>query len=200
MGTYMNDLQRDCLFFFFLLSCHSIHTMEHEFYECPEYLSNTPAEVERTEEYEYEVQLCIFLLFEWTHAVQYMFLPLPSASQSRAHICGDSRNSALTVISVKRFGRWPWATALLAYVLCCILFPSLSPLFLSSLNRWMGTEKDGVNRLITWFRAFSFPKKNQMVIMLYQIHEAPGCAQHNTCMKMIISEAICGFRFPSYCN
>ncbi|KAM4569117.1 PDZ domain-containing RING finger protein 4 [Odontesthes bonariensis] len=45
----------------FLLSdsCHSIHTMEHEFYECPEYLSNTPAEVERTEDYEYEeVELC----------------------------------------------------------------------------------------------------------------------------------------------
>ncbi|XP_068442553.1 PDZ domain-containing RING finger protein 4 [Clinocottus analis] len=45
----------------FLLSdsCHSIHTMEHEFYECPEYLSNIPAEVERTEEYEYEeVELC----------------------------------------------------------------------------------------------------------------------------------------------
>ncbi|KAF3705050.1 PDZ domain-containing RING finger protein 4 Ligand of Numb protein X 4 SEMACAP3-like protein [Channa argus] len=45
----------------FLLSdsCHSIHTMEHEFYECPEYLSNTPAEVERTEEYEFEeVELC----------------------------------------------------------------------------------------------------------------------------------------------
>ncbi|TNN73702.1 PDZ domain-containing RING finger protein 4 [Liparis tanakae] len=45
----------------FLLSdsCHSIQTMEHEFYECPEYLSNIPAEVERTEEYEYEeVELC----------------------------------------------------------------------------------------------------------------------------------------------
>ncbi|KAM6896027.1 PDZ domain-containing RING finger protein 4 [Lycodopsis pacificus] len=45
----------------FLLSdsCHSIHTMEHDFYECPEYLSNIPAEVERTEEYEYEeVELC----------------------------------------------------------------------------------------------------------------------------------------------
>uniref|UniRef100_A0A673BZ13 PDZ domain containing ring finger 4 n=1 Tax=Sphaeramia orbicularis TaxID=375764 RepID=A0A673BZ13_9TELE len=41
------------------LFCHSIHTMEHEFYECPEYLSNTPAEVERTDEYEYEeVELC----------------------------------------------------------------------------------------------------------------------------------------------
>lgn len=37
--------------------------MEHEFYECPEYLSNTPAEVERTEEYEYEVQFCITLHF-----------------------------------------------------------------------------------------------------------------------------------------
>ncbi|XP_068163296.1 PDZ domain-containing RING finger protein 4 [Antennarius striatus] len=45
----------------FLLSdsCHSIHTMEHEFYECPEYLSSTPAEVERAEEFEYEeVELC----------------------------------------------------------------------------------------------------------------------------------------------
>ncbi|XP_061618060.1 PDZ domain-containing RING finger protein 4 [Phyllopteryx taeniolatus] len=45
----------------FLLSdsCHSIQTMEHEFYECPEYLSNMPAEVERTEEYVYEeVELC----------------------------------------------------------------------------------------------------------------------------------------------
>ncbi|XP_030576124.1 PDZ domain-containing RING finger protein 4 [Archocentrus centrarchus] len=45
----------------FLLSdsCHSIHTMEHEFYECPEYLSNTTADAERIEEYEYEeVELC----------------------------------------------------------------------------------------------------------------------------------------------
>ncbi|XP_061124797.1 PDZ domain-containing RING finger protein 4 [Syngnathus typhle] len=45
----------------FLLSdsCHSLHTMEHEFYECPEYLSNIPAEVERTEEFVYEeVELC----------------------------------------------------------------------------------------------------------------------------------------------
>ncbi|XP_017270232.1 PDZ domain-containing RING finger protein 4 [Kryptolebias marmoratus] len=45
----------------FLLSdsCQSIHTLEHEFYECPEYLSNTPAEMERTEEYEFEeVELC----------------------------------------------------------------------------------------------------------------------------------------------
>ncbi|KAM3858821.1 PDZ domain-containing RING finger protein 4 [Diretmus argenteus] len=45
----------------FLLSdsCHSIHTMDHEFYECPEYLSNTPAGMEKTDEYEYEeVELC----------------------------------------------------------------------------------------------------------------------------------------------
>ncbi|XP_008399224.1 PDZ domain-containing RING finger protein 4 [Poecilia reticulata] len=45
----------------FLLSdsCQSIHTMEHDFYECPEYMSNTPGEVERPEEYEYEeVELC----------------------------------------------------------------------------------------------------------------------------------------------
>ncbi|XP_051911103.1 PDZ domain-containing RING finger protein 4 [Hippocampus zosterae] len=45
----------------FLLSdsCHSIHAMEREFYECPEYLSNMAAEVERTEEYVYEeVELC----------------------------------------------------------------------------------------------------------------------------------------------
>uniref|UniRef100_A0A3Q3VVR6 PDZ domain-containing protein n=1 Tax=Mola mola TaxID=94237 RepID=A0A3Q3VVR6_MOLML len=55
----INDLKHNCLFHFCLPSCHSIHTMEHEFYECPEYLSNTPAEVERTEEYEYEeVELC----------------------------------------------------------------------------------------------------------------------------------------------
>ncbi|MEQ2177768.1 hypothetical protein GOODEAATRI_007038, partial [Goodea atripinnis] len=39
--------------------CQSIHTMEHEFYECPEYLSNGPAEVERTEEYEFEVGFLI---------------------------------------------------------------------------------------------------------------------------------------------
>lgn len=35
--------------------------MEHEFYECPEYLSNTAAEVERTEEYEYEVRFRVSL-------------------------------------------------------------------------------------------------------------------------------------------
>lgn len=48
---------------FYYPSCHSIHTMEHEFYECPEYLSNTQAEVERTEEYEYEVPFLTFLLY-----------------------------------------------------------------------------------------------------------------------------------------
>ncbi|XP_072529947.1 PDZ domain-containing RING finger protein 4 [Salminus brasiliensis] len=45
----------------FLLSdsCHSIQTMEHEYFECPEYLTNPRAEVERTDEFEYEeVELC----------------------------------------------------------------------------------------------------------------------------------------------
>ncbi|KAI4898421.1 hypothetical protein NFI96_031807 [Prochilodus magdalenae] len=45
----------------FLLSdsCHSIQTMEHEYFECPEYLSNPQAEVERTDDFEYEeVELC----------------------------------------------------------------------------------------------------------------------------------------------
>ncbi|XP_015460207.3 PDZ domain-containing RING finger protein 4 [Astyanax mexicanus] len=45
----------------FLLSdsCHSIQTMEHEYFECPEYLSNPRTEVERTDEFEYEeVELC----------------------------------------------------------------------------------------------------------------------------------------------
>uniref|UniRef100_A0A3P9LDK2 PDZ domain containing ring finger 4 n=1 Tax=Oryzias latipes TaxID=8090 RepID=A0A3P9LDK2_ORYLA len=46
----------------FPYSCHSIHTMEHEYYECPEYMSNTPAEVDRAEDYEcfvlQEVELC----------------------------------------------------------------------------------------------------------------------------------------------
>lgn len=47
--------------------------MEHEFYECPEYLSNTPAEVERTEEYEYEVQL--FILSPQTRTWRAVRLP-----------------------------------------------------------------------------------------------------------------------------
>ncbi|KAM8883686.1 PDZ domain-containing RING finger protein 4-like [Synchiropus picturatus] len=40
----------------FLLSdsCHSLHTMEHEFYECPEYCSNIPADLDRADQYEYE--------------------------------------------------------------------------------------------------------------------------------------------------
>ncbi|KAL0967185.1 hypothetical protein UPYG_G00248850 [Umbra pygmaea] len=45
----------------FLLSdsCHSIHTMDHEFYECPEYLSTTQVEVDRPDDFEYEeVELC----------------------------------------------------------------------------------------------------------------------------------------------
>lgn len=46
--------------------------MEHEFYECPEYLSNTPAEVERTEEYEYEVQF-------WDSELFYFMIVRPGA-------------------------------------------------------------------------------------------------------------------------
>ncbi|XP_068128837.1 PDZ domain-containing RING finger protein 4 [Hyperolius riggenbachi] len=45
----------------FLLSdsCHSLHPMEHEFYEGNEYLSSLPADGDRTEDYEYEeVELC----------------------------------------------------------------------------------------------------------------------------------------------
>ncbi|XP_076862843.1 PDZ domain-containing RING finger protein 4 isoform X2 [Brachyhypopomus gauderio] len=45
----------------FLLSdsCPSIQTMEHEYFECPEYLSTPRAEVERTDDFEYEeVELC----------------------------------------------------------------------------------------------------------------------------------------------
>lgn len=36
-------------------SCHSLHTMGQEYYEGSEYLSNMPAEAERTDELEYEV-------------------------------------------------------------------------------------------------------------------------------------------------
>ncbi|XP_020043745.2 PDZ domain-containing RING finger protein 4 isoform X1 [Castor canadensis] len=45
----------------FLLSdsCHSLHPMEHEFYEDNEYLSGLPADADRTEDFEYEeVELC----------------------------------------------------------------------------------------------------------------------------------------------
>ncbi|KFO26155.1 PDZ domain-containing RING finger protein 4 [Fukomys damarensis] len=40
----------------FLLSdsCHSLHPMEREFYEDNEYLSSLPADVDRTEDFEYE--------------------------------------------------------------------------------------------------------------------------------------------------
>lgn len=51
--------------------------MEHEFYECPEYLSNTPAEVERTEEYEYEVQF-------WDSEVFYFMIVRP-----RVFLCAE---------------------------------------------------------------------------------------------------------------
>ncbi|KAM5289303.1 PDZ domain-containing RING finger protein 4 [Ctenodactylus gundi] len=45
----------------FLLSdsCHSLHPMEHEFYEDTEYLPSLPADADRTEDFEYEeVELC----------------------------------------------------------------------------------------------------------------------------------------------
>ncbi|KAM4838448.1 PDZ domain-containing RING finger protein 4 isoform X1 [Urocitellus parryii] len=45
----------------FLLSdsCHSLHPMDHEFYEDNEYLSSLPADADRTEDFEYEeVELC----------------------------------------------------------------------------------------------------------------------------------------------
>ncbi|XP_058163800.1 PDZ domain-containing RING finger protein 4 isoform X2 [Dasypus novemcinctus] len=45
----------------FLLSdsCHSLHPMEHEFYEDNEYLTSLPADAARTEDFEYEeVELC----------------------------------------------------------------------------------------------------------------------------------------------
>ncbi|XP_006751810.2 PDZ domain-containing RING finger protein 4-like, partial [Leptonychotes weddellii] len=45
----------------FLLSdsCHSLHPMEHEFFEDNEYLSSLPADADRAEDFEYEeVELC----------------------------------------------------------------------------------------------------------------------------------------------
>lgn len=45
----------------FLLSdsCHSIQTMEHEYFDCPEYVANTQADVDRAVEFECEeVELC----------------------------------------------------------------------------------------------------------------------------------------------
>lgn len=72
--------------------------MEHEFYECPEYLSSTPAEVERTEEYEYEVQfgelLLICLISASCLALSHLIITSPpswiSAALSYASI---SRNN-----------------------------------------------------------------------------------------------------------
>lgn len=36
-------------------SCHSIQTMEHEYFDCPEYVASTQAEVDRAVEFECEV-------------------------------------------------------------------------------------------------------------------------------------------------
>uniref|UniRef100_A0A8C1JDS9 PDZ domain containing ring finger 4 n=1 Tax=Cyprinus carpio TaxID=7962 RepID=A0A8C1JDS9_CYPCA len=40
------------------LLCHSIQTMEHEYFDCPEYVASTQAEVDRAVEFECEVELC----------------------------------------------------------------------------------------------------------------------------------------------
>lgn len=37
-------------------SCHSLHPVEHEFYEGNEYLSSLPADADRAEDFEYEVR------------------------------------------------------------------------------------------------------------------------------------------------
>uniref|UniRef100_A0AAX7U8A9 PDZ domain-containing protein n=1 Tax=Astatotilapia calliptera TaxID=8154 RepID=A0AAX7U8A9_ASTCA len=72
----------------FLLSdsCHSIHTMEHEFYECPEYLSNTTADVERIVEYEYEVQSCIIFSVITLKSMCYIFSNQPPLGTSSSHL------------------------------------------------------------------------------------------------------------------
>lgn len=41
-------------------SCHSLHPVEHEFYEGNEYLSSLPADADRAEDFEYEVR-------SWAH-------------------------------------------------------------------------------------------------------------------------------------
>uniref|UniRef100_A0A671QFZ1 PDZ domain-containing protein n=1 Tax=Sinocyclocheilus anshuiensis TaxID=1608454 RepID=A0A671QFZ1_9TELE len=40
------------------LLCHSIQTMEHEYFDCPEYVASTQAEVDRAVEFECEIELC----------------------------------------------------------------------------------------------------------------------------------------------
>lgn len=42
-------------FCFYPDSCHSLHTMDQDYYEGTDYLSPVPADGERTEEFEYEV-------------------------------------------------------------------------------------------------------------------------------------------------
>lgn len=43
------------LYCFVPCSCHSLHPVEHEFYEGNEYLSSLPADADRAEDFEYEV-------------------------------------------------------------------------------------------------------------------------------------------------
>ncbi len=40
-----------------LVSGHSLHTMDQEYFEGSEYLSNMAADAERTDDFEYEVRL-----------------------------------------------------------------------------------------------------------------------------------------------
>lgn len=60
--------------------------MEHEFYECPEYLSNTHAEMEKTEEYEFEVEFCtlneLFNMFLYSFIHQFLSLIIFNSLQT----------------------------------------------------------------------------------------------------------------------
>lgn len=60
--------------------------MEHEFYECPEYLSNTTADVERIVEYEYEVQSCIIFSVITLKSMCYIFSNQPLLGTSSSHL------------------------------------------------------------------------------------------------------------------
>ena len=48
------SLSLSCVLFL-PISCHSLHTLDQEYYEGTDYLSPLPADGERTEEFEYEV-------------------------------------------------------------------------------------------------------------------------------------------------
>lgn len=46
-------------------SCHSLHTMDQDYYEGTDYLSPVPADGDRTEEFEYEVRLILDIGGNW---------------------------------------------------------------------------------------------------------------------------------------